>query len=103
MTQGSNGLSKGVMALYTSASVPGTTLVASSTEVMHSIEAITPERTLSPVGTRGATPERQTDNREQSCLDLLDQAIDDEVINSYEQSPATQFAGELARRVQVAL
>jgi hypothetical protein len=34
MTQGSNDLSKGVMALYTSASVPGTILVAGSPEVI---------------------------------------------------------------------
>lgn len=68
----------------------GTTLVASSPNVMPSIEPMTPERTLSPVGLRGATSPRQTDDYEKGCLDLVGQTIDDFVDDSYEQ--ARQFS-----------
>jgi hypothetical protein len=77
--------SKGAMASCTSASVAGITLVASSPNTMPTIEPMTPERTLSPVGLRGATPPRQKDDCEPGCLDLLGQAIDDFVIDSHEQ------------------
>jgi hypothetical protein len=81
----SDNLTKGVIASCTSASVAGTTTVASSPKAMPSIEPMTPERTLSPVSHRGATSPRQTDDCEQGCLDLLSQAIDDFVNDSHEQ------------------
>ncbi|KAH7131174.1 hypothetical protein EDB81DRAFT_888461 [Dactylonectria macrodidyma] len=68
-----------------SASVAGTTLVASSPNVVPSIEPMTPERTPSPSSLRGATLPRQTDDCEQGRLDLLDQAIDDFINDSHEQ------------------
>jgi hypothetical protein len=67
------------------ASVAGTALVASSPNVIRSTEPMTPERTLSPVGLRGATSPKQMDDWEKSCLDLLGQAIDDFVNDSHEQ------------------
>jgi hypothetical protein len=85
MTGDSENLSNGAIASCTAASVAGTALVASSHNVISGIEAMTPERTLSPVGLGGATPPRQTDDCEQGCLDLLGQAIDDFVNDSHEQ------------------
>ncbi|KAM5354951.1 hypothetical protein ACJ41O_001597 [Fusarium nematophilum] len=75
----------GVMVSGTSASMAGTTLMAGSPNVMPSIEPMTPERTPSPIGLRGATPPRQPDDCERGCLDLLDQAVDDFVHDSHEQ------------------
>jgi hypothetical protein len=77
MTGDSGNLGKGAMASCTSTSAVGTTLVASSPSVMPGIKPITPERILSPVDLRGASPLRQTDDCEHSGLDLLGQAIDD--------------------------
>ena len=85
MTGDSENLSNGAIASCTTASMAGTTLVASSHNVIPSIEPMTPERTLSPVGLRGAIAPRQTDDCEQGCLDLLSQTIDDFVNDSYEQ------------------
>jgi hypothetical protein len=84
MTKDSDNLSKRAMASYISASA-GTTIEARSPNVMPSIEPMTPERTLSPVGLRRVSPPRQMDDCEQSCLDLLSQAIDDFVNDSHEQ------------------
>jgi hypothetical protein len=82
-TGDSDDLSKGAMAV--SASVTATTLVASSPNVISSIEPMTPERTPSPTSLRGATPPRQTDDGEEGCLILVSQAIDDFVNDSHEQ------------------
>ncbi|KAK7403726.1 hypothetical protein QQX98_010498 [Neonectria punicea] len=78
-------LGTGVVASGASASLVGTTLVASSPSVIPSIEPMTPERTPSPTSLKRVTPQRQTNDCEQSYLDLLDQAIDDFVNKSHEQ------------------
>jgi hypothetical protein len=88
-------LSKGAMASCTSASVAGTTLVASSPNVIPSIEPMTPERTLSPVGLRGAASPRQTYDCKPGCLDLLGQAINDFVNDSHEQVRQFSLPGNL--------
>ena len=67
-----------------SAIVTRTTLIASSLKVIPSIKPMTPKRMLSLVSYRRATPLRQTDNCKQSCLDLLGQAIDNFINDSYE-------------------
>lgn len=85
MTRDSENLSNGAIALYTTASMARTTLVASLHNVIPSIEPMTPKRTLSLVSLRGATPLRLTDNCEQGCLDLLSQAIDSFVNDSHKQ------------------
>jgi hypothetical protein len=57
MTRDSENLSNGAIALYTTASMARTTLVANLHNVIPSIEPMTPKRTLSLVSLRGATPQ----------------------------------------------
>jgi hypothetical protein len=85
ITGDSDNLSMYTIASCTSASVSRTTVIARSPSMMPSIKPITPERTLSLIGLRGATSPKQIDDYEQGCLDLLDQVIDEFVNNSYKQ------------------
>ncbi|KFA81045.1 hypothetical protein S40288_00769 [Stachybotrys chartarum IBT 40288] len=85
--QPKTGIGKGIgaMDLGELASMARTTLITSSPNVMPSIKPMTPERTPSPISLRGAALPRQTEDYQQDCLDLLDQAIDDFINDSHVQ------------------